>query len=77
MALLKQLLEDGEISRYSWIEGSQIVVDIFTKAGSKRDALDEIILKNKFRHAQSQVMIDDRKIQIKNLVKKAMKKAQK
>ena len=32
MALLKQFLEDGEISLYSWIEGSEIVADVFTKA---------------------------------------------
>jgi hypothetical protein len=79
VALLKQLLEDGEISRYSWIEGSDIVADVFTKAGSKRDVLDEIILENKFKHAQSEdnlVVVADGEIQIKNLVTKAMKKKQ-
>ena len=71
------MLEDGEISRYSWIEGSEIVVDIFTKPGSRREVLEEIIQKNEFRHAQSVdnlVVINNEEIVIKNLVTKASKK---
>ena len=53
MAYLKQELEDGEILGYSWIQGEEIVADIFTKQGSKREALDEIVRENRFRHAQT------------------------
>ena len=73
VAFLKQVLEDGEIERYSWIRGSEIVADVFTKQGSKRDALDEIVLENKFKHAQTEdniVTNEGGKICIKNLVTK-------
>ena len=76
IALLKQMLEDDEIGQYSWIEGSEIVADVFTKPGSKREVLDEIIQKNEFRNAQSVdniVMIEKDEIVIKNLVNKATK----
>ena len=76
MAFLKQVLEDGEIERYSWIRGSEIVADVFTKQGSKRDALDEIVLENKFKHAQTEdniVTYDGSEICIKNLVTKENK----
>ena len=56
-----------------------MVADVFTKTGSKRDVLDEIILENKFKHAQSQdnlVVFEDGEIQIKNLATKAMRKTQ-
>ena len=36
---------------YSWIQGEDIVVDVFIKLGSKRDALEEIVSESKFRHA--------------------------
>ena len=42
VASLKQMLEEGEISRYSWIEGKEIVADVFTKMGSMRESLEEI-----------------------------------
>ena len=49
VAYLKQELEDGEILGYSWIQGEEIVADIFTKQGSKGEALDEIVRENIFR----------------------------
>ena len=54
IAYLKQALEEGEIIGYSWIQGEEIVADIFTKQGSKRDALGEIIDHIRFRHSQTQ-----------------------
>ena len=36
---LKQSLEDREVDRYSCIEGTEIVADVFTKIGSKRKVL--------------------------------------
>ena len=77
IAYLKQELEDGDISQYSWIEGSKIVADVFTKQGSRRDSLDEIVMENKFRYAQSGdnlVVFENEEITIKNLVTKEEKK---
>ena len=51
MAYLKQSLEDSDILGYSWIQGEEIVADIFTKQGWKNYVLDEIIRENKFKHA--------------------------
>ena len=48
VASLKQSMEDGDVEQYSWIEGKEIVADVFTKQGSNREALDEIIKKNNF-----------------------------
>ena len=50
---LKQNLEDGEVSQYAWIAGTEIVADVFTKQGSQREALDEIVKDNIFKHAQT------------------------
>ena len=64
------------MDQFSWIEGTEIVADIFTKQKSKRDALEEIILENKFTHAQSQdnlVIYEKDEIVIKNLVTKESK----
>ena len=74
VASLKQTLEDGEINSYSWIAGTEIVADVFTK----RESLDEIVLENKFRHAQSEddlVLYENEEIRIKNLVTKVGKRA--
>ena len=49
---LKQSLERGDILGYSWIQGEKIVVDGLTKQGSRREALQEIVIENKFRNAQ-------------------------
>merc|ERR1712105_348187 len=73
---LKQNLEDGEVNSFSWIAGTEIVADVFTKQGSQREALDEIMLEKVFRHAQTVdnlVLFEYEEIQIKNLVTKAGK----
>ena len=51
VAYLKQYLEDKEVDMYAWIEGKEIVADILTKQGSKRDEVDEIMVDNYFRNA--------------------------
>ena len=48
VAALKQNLEDGEVSRLSWIAGTEIAADVFTKQGSERETLDKIVLRNVF-----------------------------
>ena len=53
VAALKQNLKDGEVDRFSWIAGTEIVADVFTKQGSERESLDEIVTRNVFRHAQN------------------------
>ena len=74
VAALKQNLEDGEVDRFSWIPGTEIVADIFTKQGSVRESLEEIVTWNEFRHVQSEdnlVVYEDGEIKIKNLMTKA------
>ena len=73
IAYMKQSLEDGDVNDYSWIEGKDIVADIFTKQGLKRTALDEIVKDNFFRHAQNAdniVTFENDEITIKNLTTK-------
>ena len=70
------MLEEGEISLYSWIEGKEIVADVFTKSGSTRESLDEITRENIFRHAQSKdnlVQYENEEITISNLATKSKK----
>ena len=43
IAFLKQSLEYREVKEYSWIEGKEIIADILTKQGSKREGLDELM----------------------------------
>ena len=74
VAALKQHLKDAEVDRYSWIPGNEIVADVFTKQGSDRDSLEEIMSRNVFRHAQTEdnmVICEDHEINIKNLITKA------
>ena len=74
VASLKQSMEDGDVEQYSWIEGKEIVADVFTKQGSNREALDEIIKKNNFEHAHREenlVVYEGEEIRIKNLTTKA------
>ena len=50
------------------------MADIFTKQGSERDSLGEIMSKNVFRHAQTtdnMVICENEEIKIKNLITKA------
>ena len=65
---------------YSWIPGEEIVADILTKKGSGREALDEILVRNDFRHAQTEdnlVTYEEDKSIIRNLVTKKDKEAEK
>ena len=74
VAALKQNLEDAEVDRFSWIPGMEIVADVFTKQGSERESLEEIVTRNVFRHAQSEdnmVIYENEEIKIKNLITKA------
>ena len=77
IAYIKQALEEGEIPGYSWIQGEEIVAGVFTKQGSKRNALGEIMDHNKFRHTQTQdnlVVFEDNEFKVCNLVTKRSKK---
>ena len=47
---LKQSLESCDVLGYSWIQGEEIVADVLTKIGSRREALKEIVMENRFRH---------------------------
>ena len=73
IASLKQNLEDGEISQYSWISGHEIVADIFTKQGSERRVLEEILIENEFKNSLSSdniVTFEDGEIKIRNIITK-------
>ena len=80
VAYLKQSLEDGEVTDYSWIQGEEIVADILTKQGSKRAVLDEILVKNEFKHARTEdnkVTYEGDEFKIRNKVTKKDKEAEK
>ena len=47
---LKQCLEDKNVDLYAWIEGKEIVADVLTKQGSRRDEIEEIMIVNYFRN---------------------------
>ena len=74
LAYLKQALEEGEITGYSWIQGEEIVEDMFTKQGSKRDDLGEIMDYIKFKHAQTQDNLVIFENEVRDLVTKRLKK---
>ena len=47
------------------------MADVFTKQGSKRDMLEEIVKKNKFRHAKTKdnlAVFDNDEFKVWNLV---------
>ena len=80
VAYLKQSLEDEEVTDYSWIQGEEIVADILTKQGSKRSVLDEILMKNEFKHARTEdnkVTYEGDEFKIRNRVSKKDKEAKK
>ena len=57
----------------SWIWGEEIVADVFTKQGSTREALEEIIKRNKFKHAQTKdnwVTFKNEEFKVRNLITK-------
>ena len=65
---------------YSWIPGEEIVADILTKQGSRCEALDKILVRNEFRHAQTEdnlVTYEEDEFKIRNLVTKKDKEAEK
>ena len=62
---------EEEIIAYSWIEGAEIVANVFTIKRMERDVLEEIVLENKFKYAQTKdnlVVYDDDEFRVKNLV---------
>ena len=73
IASLKQNLEEGEIQQYSWISGHEIVADVFTKQGSERRVLEEILIENEFKNSLSSdniVTFEDGEIKIRNIITK-------
>ena len=65
---------------YSWIQGEEIVADILTKQRSKHEALDEILVKNEFKHAKTEdnmVIFEEDEFKIRNRVTKKDKEAEK
>ena len=80
VAYLKQSLEDGEVTDYSWIQGEEIVADILTKQGSRHAVLDEILVRNEFKHARTEdnkVTYEGDEFKIRNKVTKKDKEAEK
>ena len=72
----KQALESGDVMGYSWIQGEEIVADVLTKRGSRREALNEIVLENRFSHAQTRdnwVSYENGEFKIRNKVTKKQK----
>ena len=64
---------------YSWIQGEEIVADILTKQGSKREVMDEILGQNEFRHARKEdnkVTFEGDEFRIRNRVTKKDKEAE-
>ena len=62
---------------YSWIQGEEIVADILTKQGSKHAVLDEILVKNEFKHVRTEdnkVTYEEDEFKIRNKVTKKDKK---
>ena len=77
---LKQSLEDNDVMAYSWIPGEEIVADIMTKQGSTHEALEDIMVRNKFGHVNTGdnvVTFEDDEFKIRNMVTKKEKEAQK
>ena len=80
VSYLKQGLEDREVMAYSWIPGEEIVADILTKQGSKREILEDIMIKNEFGHMKTSdnlVSYEEDEFKIRNLVTKKEKEAEK
>ena len=80
VSYLKQGLEDRDVMAYSWIPGGEIVADILTKQGLKREILEDIMIKNEFGHMKKSdnlVLYEEDEFKIKNLVTKKEKEADK
>merc|ERR1712002_293734 len=73
IAYLKEQLKLGKVESYSWIEGNEIIADILTKTGSKREELEEIMNEGYFKHALNDhncVKNHEGEIKIENLTHK-------
>ena len=73
---MKQSLEDGDVEEFSWIEGKEIIADVLTKQGSRREEMDALMERNVFGQAQNKdnlVKYVNDEISIKNLTMKQTK----
>ena len=73
VAYVKRSLLEGEVLAYSWIQGEEIVADVFIKLGLRCDALEEMVRKNKFRHTQTKenlVVFEGDDFKIRNFIAK-------
>ena len=64
---------------YSWIPGEEIVVDILTKRGLRHEELEDILVRNVFRHSQTEgnlVIYEEDEFKIRNFVTKKDKEAE-
>ena len=76
IAYLKQSLEDGDVEEFSWIEGKEIIADVLTKQGSRREEMDALMERNVFGQAQNKdnfVKYVNEEISIKNFTTKQTK----
>ena len=51
LAYLKLCLEDKEVGLYAQIEGKEIVADMVTKQGMRREVLDQIMIEGLFMNS--------------------------
>ena len=49
VAYLKQMLEDGEVSSYHWLQDEDMPADVLTKDKASKVGLDEIMEENRLR----------------------------
>ena len=54
MSYLKKGLEYEDVLAYSWIQREENVAYILTEQGLRHEALEEILERNIFRHAQTE-----------------------
>ena len=74
VAYLKQCLEDKNVDMCACIKGKEIVADVLTKQGSRRDEIEEIMMGNYFKNAfdvKNCAIYRDGEIKIENLTTKA------
>ena len=77
VVLLKAFSETEKVYSDSWMEGTKIVADVFTKEGSQRRELDEIVRNNVFSTGASWdnvVTCEEGEIKIRNLTTKRNRK---
>ena len=69
MTDLKQKLEDGDVTAYSWIETKSMTADILTKEGGEVENILEVVRENLFRKANSEhnmVVFSEAEMMMKN-----------